>query len=292
MPTTCAPGDSQRPKRIESVALVAATTMSQSRTACSALSTGSANEAEFGGHFVCEAAPIVDRGENTLSFRMPGLTATSASTWAAACLPEPRIPKSGNPSWRDTSPRPPWLRRRAVPRRRDRARCRGVRWWPRPTPGRNRRNRRETQAAPAVRTGLAICAASTRTAITSWLGTIPAIKFSIDQRFSSLSGSGLWMRRRGQVLRRRIAIRCLDQLDGLSHRHQAAGMLGCQHQCCCGHCLFDRDARFLGQLAPAIELAFDIGGEFFRRAAKGLGAEIDQEFASLRARRARRASRC
>ena len=33
MPTTCAPGESHRPKRIESLALVAATAMSESRTA-------------------------------------------------------------------------------------------------------------------------------------------------------------------------------------------------------------------------------------------------------------------
>ena len=38
-------------------------------------------------------AMVSIEGENTLSLRMPGRTASRASTWAAAWLPDPRIPK-------------------------------------------------------------------------------------------------------------------------------------------------------------------------------------------------------
>ena len=39
----------------------------------------------------------------------------------------------------------------------------------------------------------------------------------------------------GQDLRRGVAVRGFDQLDGLAHRHQAAGVFGGQHQRGCGH---------------------------------------------------------
>src|SRR5882724_2462957 len=127
-----------------------------------------------------------------------------------------------------------------------------------------------------------MCAASTRNAITPWLGTTPAMTFSIDQRCSSVWESGLWMRRRGKfcVAASRYDASTSSTASAIGTRPRASSVVSTSVVGVI--CLFDRDACFLGQLAPALELVFDIGGKRFGRAAKGLGAENDKKFAHFR----------